>query len=203
MLYPSHYYHLYNHANGSEDLFPEERNYYFFLEKANKYITPFMNVYAYCLMPNHFHMLVKIKEEEVLFNICGQSQSFSQMNEMQKIEFVYHKISKSLSNLFSSYTQSFNKLYQRKGSLFMPNFKTNSIEDDLSFCAITHYIHANPVHHGFVKDITEWKFSSFTSLCSQATTKLERDYVMEMFGGLRAFREYHSKPIDRKYKWYD
>jgi putative transposase len=203
MLYPSQYYHLYNHANGSEDLFIEERNYYFFLEKANKYVTPYMNIYAYCLMPNHFHLLARIKDEESLFSILARSEKFKAMKELQQNEFMHHKISKSLSNLFSSYTQSFNKLYQRKGSLFVPNFKANAIEDDLSVCAITHYIHANAVHHGFVKNIREWRFSSFHALCSKKPTSLERDYVIEMFGGYQAFLDYHTKPIDRKYKWHD
>lgn len=94
-------------------------------------------------------------------------------------------------------------MYQRRESLFMPNFKTNNIEDDLAFCAITHYIHANPVHHGFAKNVWEWKFSSYQSLCSDKPTKLERDYVLTIFGNKQALLGYHAKPIDRKYKWHD
>ena len=203
MLHPSHYYHLYNHANGSDDLFIEDRNYYFFLEKVNKYLLPFMDIYSYCLMPNHFHFLIRIKDEEILIQLLFQNNTSTSMNDMQHIEFIYRKISKSLSNLFSSYTQSFNKLYHRKGSLFMPNFKTNPVEDDLSFCALTQYIHANPVHHGFVKDIKEWKYSSFNTLCSQKPTKLDREHLINIFGNKQAFLDYHNKPINRKYKWHD
>ena len=162
-----------------------------------------MNIYAYCLMPNHFHLLISIKEEKQLYELLSKSNSFKKMSEQNQIQTMYNKISKSLSNLFSSYTQAYNRIYQRKGSLFMPNFKTNDIKDDLAFCAITHYIHTNPVHHGFVKDIKEWKFSSFQSLLSDKPTKLERDYVMAIFGNKQAFLNYHAKPIDRKYKWYD
>ena len=103
----------------------------------------------------------------------------------------------------SRYTQSFNKLYHRKGSLFIPNIKSNPIEDDISFCALTHYIHANPVHHGFVKDLRDWKFSSFQSLCSQKPTKLDRDYLINIFGNKQALLEYHRKPINTKYNWHD
>ncbi|WP_245825633.1 hypothetical protein [Sediminibacterium ginsengisoli] len=122
---------------------------------------------------------------------------------MNQVDSMYRKISKSFANLCSSYTQSYNKIYARKGSLFMPNFKTNDIENDLSFCALVHYIHANPVHHGFVKDISDWKFSSFHALCSDKPTKLERNYVLDIFGNKQAFLNYHSRPIDRKYKWHD
>jgi putative transposase len=203
MLHPSHFYHLYNHANGSENLFREEKNYPFFLEKARKYLTPYMNVYAYSLMPNHFHLLIRIKEEKQLYHLLSKSNGFKKMSETNQIQYMYNKISKSLSNLFSSYTQSYNRTYQRRGSLFMPNFKTNDIEDDLAFYAIIHYIHANPVHHGFVKDIRDWKHSSFLSLYSDKPTKLDRDYVLTIFGSKQAFLNFHAKPIDRKYKWHD
>ncbi len=203
MLHPGNFYHLYNHANGSENIFREEKNYHFFLEKAGKYLNPYMNIYAYCLMPNHFHLLIRIKEEKRLYELLSKSNSFKKMSETNQIQCMYNKISKSLSNLFSSYTQSYNRIYQRRGSLFMPNFKTNDIEDDHAFCAVIHYIHANPVHHGFVKDMREWKYSSFLSLYSEKPTKLERDYVMTIFGNKQAFLNYHTKPIDRKYKWHD
>lgn len=200
MLHPSHFYHIYNHANGSENLFREDRNYYFFLEKASKFLTPYMHLHAYCLMPNHFHLLVEIREEHDLKNIFFQSYRFRLFSELEQIEYMYKKISKSLSNLFSCYTQSYNKIYCRKGSLFIPNFKKNEIPNDLAYCAVIHYIHANPVHHGFVKDMNEWKFSSFQAICSERPGFLKKDHVLEIFGGQQAFLTYQRKPIERKFK---
>lgn len=66
MLLPSTYYHVYNRANGLENIFVEERNFDFFLDKWKLYINPIADSYAWCLMPNHFHFLVKIKSEEEL-----------------------------------------------------------------------------------------------------------------------------------------
>ena len=63
-MVPGSYYHIYNHANGRENLFIEERNYCFFLERISIYILPFINLHAYCLLPNHFHLLISIKEIE-------------------------------------------------------------------------------------------------------------------------------------------
>ena len=85
----------------------------------------------------------------------------------------------------------------------MPNFKNNPVEDDLAFCKLIHYIHANPVHHGFVRDLKKWRFSSYHSLLSEKDTKLERTYVMSIFGGRKAFLEYHSQPVLQKNKWHD
>lgn len=63
-LLPETVYHNYNHANGSEDLFRKDENYRYFLQKYSEYIYPIAETYAYCLMPNHFHLMVKVRSEE-------------------------------------------------------------------------------------------------------------------------------------------
>lgn len=80
----------------------------------------------------------------------------------------------------------------------MPNFKSTLIEDDSAFCKIVHYIHSNPVHHGFTKNITGWRFSSYQSHISEGTTRLERDDTLTIFGGKDAYQNYHKQPIDLK-----
>lgn len=65
-LEPGNYYHIYNRANGSERLFLSDDNYRFFLKKYLQHIEPIVNTYCYCLMPNHFHLLVKVKSEDEL-----------------------------------------------------------------------------------------------------------------------------------------
>jgi len=104
-------YHIYNHANGTENIFREEGNYRFFLQQYDKYLGGVVNIYAYCLMPNHFHLFLSIKGVDEL------SKTFPKFETLEKL------VSKKFSNFFSSYTQSFNKVYSRKGSLFIKNFK--------------------------------------------------------------------------------
>ena len=65
-LQPSTYYHLYNRANGDEKLFKEYENYRFFLSRWARYVEPIASTYAYCLMPNHIHFLIRTREQEVL-----------------------------------------------------------------------------------------------------------------------------------------
>ena len=55
------YYHIYNRGNNRETLFREERNYPYFLSLFIKHVDPVVDTHAYCLMPNHFHLLVKVK----------------------------------------------------------------------------------------------------------------------------------------------
>ncbi len=199
-MIPGSYYHIYNHANGSENLFIEERNYHFFIEKISIHTLPFINLHAFCLLPNHFHLVITIKEFEEI-KLLESFKTFQKLANDKLQPLVEKKISKSFSNLFSSYAQSFNKVYQRKGSLFMPNMKSVLIPDEAGTCKAVHYTHANPVHHGFVKDMQEWKFSSYNAYLSKSPTKLLKGVILEIFGGKGYFIEYHQQPIELKLKW--
>jgi len=187
-LLPSAYYHIYNHANGKENLFREEENYRFFLEKYDGYITPIAETLAYCLMPNHFHLLIKIKTEEELL------AAFPKFLTLEKLMGA-NSISKQFSNFFSSYTQSYNKRYHRMGSLFMKNFKREPVSTDGYFSTIIHYIHANPVHHGFVEHMGDWHWSSYNTLLSGSATRINREEIITWFGNRDAFIAFHEQPV--------
>lgn len=58
------FYHVYNRTNNKELLFKEHENYFFFLRKYKQYLSSYIDTYAYCLMPNHFHFLIKVKEDK-------------------------------------------------------------------------------------------------------------------------------------------
>ncbi len=193
---PGQFYHVFNHANGRENLFVEEKNYSFFLQKLSKHILPACRIYAYCLMKNHFHLLVQARTEAELNQLWSKEEE----KELPVGKLIL-KTSKVYANLFSSYTQAFNKVYNRMGSLFIPSMKTEEVEGDASFCKVVHYIHANPVHHRFVDKIDKWKHSSYKIFLSNGQTNIERDYVLKIFGGIDMFLKYHEQPIDLKYKW--
>ncbi|MFT5641371.1 MAG: putative transposase [Cyclobacteriaceae bacterium] len=185
---PETYYHIYNHANGDENLFRSSENYYFFLKQWAKYIEPVADAYCYCLMPNHFHFLVRTKGEAVVSENLGYSRDlpFGKFQTFQKV------VSKQFSNLFSSYTQAFNKMYDRRGSLFMPNFKKKEITSDAYLTAVITYIHRNPIHHGFVNSIDDWSFSSYHAFLSANKTKLKREAVLEWYGNQHGFKSAHK-----------
>ena len=164
-LQPNTCYHIFNHANGFENVFREEENYRFFLEKYRVFITPVVETYAYCLLPNHFHLVVRIRKREVIEEIIRNkkeytSNSFSKVRNFGKVsisdEEIERYLSKQFANLFSSYTQSFNKVYKRMGSLFIKNFKREPILDKEYFINAIVYTHRNPIHHGFYTTFTGW-----------------------------------------------
>ena len=80
-LLPNKLYHIHNHATHNCNLFRSDENYDFFIEKYNFYINNIADTFAYCLMPNHFHLLVKIKNEEQLLAFKNQSSDPSKRVE--------------------------------------------------------------------------------------------------------------------------
>ncbi len=185
-MLPGMYYHVYNHANGDEDIFREPENYRWFLKQYNTYITPVAETYAYCLLPNHFHFLVRIKNADTLL------KTFPKFETLEKLETSLLP-SKQFSSLFSSYTQGFNKRYNRKGSLFLKNFKRKPIMSDDYFSVLVAYIHLNPVHHKFASNLDDWHWSSYKTVLSEGTTELERVIVLNWFGNAERFVLFHEQ----------
>lgn len=182
-LLPDKVYHIYNHANGDENLFRAKENYRYFLTKYSEYIYPVADTYAYCLMPNHFHLMVRIrKEEELLAFVNLNLQGFKNLEGL---------VSQQFSNLFNSYTKSYNKMYERKGSLFIPRFKRKIVEDENYFTQLIAYIHLNPVRHGFCEQIDDWEFSSFHAYYENKSSKINRKYLQDWFGNRTALLEFH------------
>ncbi len=194
MLEPNCFYHILNHANGSENIFREDENYRFFLEKYDLYISPVADTLAFCLMPNHFHLLVKIKELEY-FKILPKFQTLEELKE----DDIKKYISKQFSNLFSSYTQAYNKVYNRMGSLFIKNFKRYKIESQQYLTSAFIYIHNNPVNHGFCNSAEKWKFSSYNTYLSNDSFKINEEEVLELFDDIENFKFCHQKDCIGEY----
>ncbi|MFY0605356.1 MAG: hypothetical protein JXR10_01495 [Cyclobacteriaceae bacterium] len=195
---PETYYHIYNHANGNENLFRTSENYYFFLKQRAKYIEPVADAYAYCLMPNHFHFLVMTKNEEDLHqkDLQKDLQGFENLGGLgrKEVSKIYQQ---AFSNLFNSYSKAFNKTYDRRGSLFMPNFKKKKISSDAYLTAVITYIRRNPIHHGFVDTLDDWPYSSYYAFISANKTKLKREAVLKWYGDQRDFKSaHHSMQIN-------
>ena len=201
LMYPNSVYHIYNHANGKENLFHNTNNYHFFLKKYDYYIEPIAKTFAYCLMPNHLHLMVQIKDETDI----QKANVYFKINKQEKLENIEPLtedkipifISKTFGNLFSSYAQSFNKQQSRKGNLFASNFKRRRVSDISYFSKLLFYIHNNPVRHGFVENMEDWLFSSYNTFLIEKKTKIAKQEVMEWFGDLIEFKKFHnSKKVD-------
>ncbi len=193
-LVPDRVYHIYSHANGKENLFVKRDNYVFFLKKYAQYIEPIAETFAYCLMPNHIHFMIRVRSEDSL--IEAYAKAVKEPDKVNIEDFtekeIYKYLSRTFGNLFSSYTQAFNKQQNRKGSLFIPNFKRKEIASNRYYKSLIHYIHRNPLHHGFAQSMADWEFSSYNPLLSEKPTKLERTQVIEWYGNKNIFEEIHK-----------
>jgi putative transposase len=183
-LEPESTYHIYNRANGSEKLFLSDENYRYFLKKYEAYLYPIVDTLCYCLLPNHFHFLIRVKKEAILkefFNLQG----FKSLEDL---------ILQQFSNFFNGYAKAFNKQQNRKGSLFMHPFKRKQVTDITYLRKLIHYIHYNPVNHGFCNAAYNWKHSSYSVIISGTKTTLEREEVIGYFEELENFMYCHQYP---------
>lgn len=192
MLEPGNFYHIYNHANGFENIFVEDENYSFFLRKLIEHIMPVADILGFCFMPNHFHLAIKIKHEEEIIKLIPSEET----GETISYDSIQRLVSKRFANLFSSYTQSFNKVYHRKGSLFRKNFKSKAIENQVQLLNTILYIHLNPVKHGFTRNHTDWPWTSYTYFFKMENAEILNTSVIEnLIENENIFRKMH---IDRQ-----
>jgi putative transposase len=162
-------YHIYNRSN--EIVYYNRENYLFFLRKIRKHILPYANIIAYCLMPNHFHLILTIKPEGVVF---FENKS---LEEMQVI-------SRATGTTLSSYTQALNKQQGRRGSLFVHKTKAKILNDADNDYALNcfMYVHQNPLLADLVDKIEDWEFSSFPDYIeSRKGTLINKQLGLEIF----------------------
>jgi REP element-mobilizing transposase RayT len=178
------YYHIFNRGINRENIFVEDRNYAHFLDLYLKYIDPVADTFAYCLMRNHFHLLVRIKSEEEIAATLGGVRP--------------RLVSMRFSNFFNAYARSINETYGRTGSLFQHPFGRRALHATHPFEQVVVYIHHNPHKHGFVDDYRRWKYSSYLGLLSTAPTRLKRAETLDWFGGRQGFLQAHEKEADPK-----
>ncbi len=207
-LQPGKSYHIFNHANGFEDIFRNDGNYWFFLDKYRKHVSPIAETYAYCLMPNHFHLVVRIRKREVIEEIvrnksnrsCFKPDNSSKVPNFGKVKSIDDNViekflSKQFANLFSAYTQAFNKVSLRHGSLFIKNFKRELITCKTHFIRSVVYVHRNPVHHGFCQAYDDWPYSSYYGILNNDDMGVENAKVLAVFAGRGNFIADHSESL--------
>ncbi len=172
-LAPGQFYHIYNRSNSGSLLFYSERNYCYFLNKLSKYILTVSDIFSYCLLPNHFHLLIRIKDDQAPEN-C----------------------SKAFSNFFNCYSKSINKEQRRHGSLFEKPFKRKPVINEDYLRILINYIHRNPIHHNMCDEISKYKWSSYNSILSNDNEIIDTNGILNLFGDIETFVTYVKRSID-------
>jgi REP element-mobilizing transposase RayT len=141
-----------------QDIFEDEEDVERLLETIEKYkeVCKF-DIFAYCIMSNHIHILVREIEES---------------------------ISDTIKRISSSYVFWYNKKYERCGHLFQERFKSEAVENDEYFLVVLRYIHQNPVKAGIAKSILDYRWSSYKEYIEKAAIA-DIDFALDMFSSNR------------------
>jgi putative transposase len=167
-----HYYHIYNRGAGRSPIFYTDDQYDYCLDLAARYQKPYgVSTIAYCLMPNHYHFLLRQESDESL--------------------------SKFISVVFNAYVQAMNRQQERTGTLFEGRFQHIRIDRDEYLIHLCRYIHLNPVKAKLVSRPEQWAYSNYQEWISQRAEALQdREFMREYFPTAEAYRrfveDYHN-----------
>lgn len=205
-------YHIFARGNNRENIFIGADNYRYFLDKYVEHIVPLADTYAYCLLKNHFHLLVRIKTEEELpktpsvlpanktQRVFDQPRAASRAARLKPFgsNLARATPSQTFANFLNAYAKAINKTYGRTGSLFQHPFGRIAVTTETYLVNLVHYIHWNPQKHRFVSDFREYPYSSYHVLTSDKPTRLKRAQIIEWFNGREQFQAFHSARQDEK-----
>ena len=219
-LIPDKYYHIYNRGVNGTNLFHDTLSYAYFYNLLEKYIKPVAYIYAWVLMPNHFHLLIKIKKElmykytegntdfspKVFKDIKWQTVEWSESADLNLTgrsdklmgERMHLKLPNNhfhFSHSFNSYTRYHNKRFNREGRLFEKSFKKKLITNKNNLKQVLLYIHNNPVHHGFCEHAMDYPWSSYLTYVSVGNKEIENKDAIGWFDDEANFRNMHNQRL--------
>ena len=191
IIEPDSFYHIYNRGINSCTIFQNEENYIYFLKQFSKFMNEVVDVYAYCLMPNHFHFLIKVKTKEELETFV-KVLNFDKVNHSSGLHSSSNIVSKQIGKFISSYSQSFNKVNNRHGALLESPFKRIRVDTDEYLRNLIIYIHLNPAD--IKMNYENYPFSSYVAILSKSKSNILRDEVLTIFEDIDNFKYCHQYP---------
>lgn len=191
-------YHIFNQGNNKIKIFYKRENYLFFLAKLKTYVSPYADILAWCLMPNHFHLMVRVNEVKLVLAKTESSDGSLKLSQPTRT------LNNSIAILLRSYTRAINKQENMSGSLFKSHTKAVCIncfngltpsyytQDGITQVNIENpenqypqvcfnYIHQNPVKAHLVKTASDWEFSSAKEYAGLRDGKLVNKEVALQF----------------------
>jgi hypothetical protein len=182
---PEKFYHIWNRGNNRENLFYSSHNYEYFIRLYAGHLDPVVETYAFCLLPNHFHLLVRTKSF-LEVSPAGETSNTRKNNP----------VSLAFQRFFTAYSQAINIQERRTGSLFEKPFKRLEINTTRQLANLVHYIHTNPQKHGIIDDFRQYPWSSYNRIIRDKPSKLKKEEVMNWFSTKENYVNYHARIID-------
>ncbi len=160
-------YHIIMRGINRQNIFEDEKDRTKFIQTIHRFKDKSgYDVYAYCLMANHVHLLLRVGQEpleQLMRRICG------------------------------SYVYWYNWKHERIGNLFQDRFKSEPVEDDTYFLTVLRYIHQNPLKAGLVRSIEKYKWSSYNEYINK-TNVIDVNFALGMFNNNKklAIKNYYD-----------
>jgi putative transposase len=203
------YYHIFNKGLDGQRTFLEQDDYEHFFNLASIFLDPIADTYAYAIMGNHFHFLVRIKEmDEIGFLNSKYAKSDDlylkwktfcpdiMKNYKKGVYLQKPKPEKMFQHHYSTYAKGFNSKYNQRGALFEHSFKRVKVNNFKYLKRLIVYIHNNPVIHKFVEDTVEYPWTSYLEIINIKSTKLKRDTILGWFDSTANFKTIHNEKFD-------
>lgn len=158
-------YHIMLRGIDKQIIFNDDYDKEKFIETLEKYKTiSEYRIFAYCLMTNHIHLLIKVEKED--------------------LDLIIKRIA-------GSYVYWYNCKYKRTGHLFQDRYKSEPVENDEYFLTVIRYIHQNPIKSGFCKKLENYKYSSYNEYINEPII-IDRDFCLGIIG-IEEFEEFHNQ----------
>lgn len=190
---PDAFYHIYNRSSHSNNIFHDVEDYNFFINRYKKYFSNFFDTYAYCLLPNHYHFLIKVKKEKDFRPKLQFVKITNTINLYLKGEISMNELVEDQFRRFhSSYALTLNNKHNTRGQVFMNRHKRILEESEAKVEYILCYIHHNPIHHNFCTNYTEWRFNSYLDYINRDSHIVNLKSGLQFLGGYDRFISIHE-----------
>ena len=162
--FPGAVHHVYGRGNGRQDIFKDSADFRWFLKRLLDLKTELQFcIYAYCLMPNHYHLAIE----------TGKTP-----------------LNRLMHRLLTSFARVFNDRWETVGHPFQGRYGARHCANDNELQRVIRYINLNPVEAGLCASAEDWPWSGQTGLMAGADDIVDCEFVVNLFGGLPSYQEF-------------
>jgi putative transposase len=159
------YYHVYNRSANKQDIFLRSSNYHYLIGVIKRFVSKGIQVIACCLMPNHYHFLLRQEAE--------------------------YSVSQLIQSVFNIYSKAFNRMYDRSGTLFGSPFHAIEVLHEGYLIHLCRYIHRNPLEADLVDDIRHWPYSNYLEWINKRNNRLvDRNFIDANFSNPTEYEKF-------------